>query len=681
MTTNVQQLRPIARRRLLLAALTLVTTISGAWAFGQILAFDGVGPLDVVLLGLQVVLFVWIALSFWTATIGLLRRWSRTGDPTGPTHAVPAIEIDVRTAILLPVYNEDPHRVFAGLRAIYESLQVTGHGEAFDFFVLSDTTDPDLWLAEELAWARLNQAVRGPSRIYYRHRPENIRRKAGNIADFCTRWGPAYRYMVVLDADSVMNGDTLVEMVRRMQQDSDIGILQVPPTPVNRVSVFARCQQFAARVYGPVFLEGFAWWSHMDGNYWGHNAIIRVDAFTQFCGMSNLPGAAPLGGEILSHDFVEAALMRRAGLKVCLAHDLEGSYEECPPTLVDYAQRDQRWCQGNMQHIRLVISRGMHAVSRLHFGLGAMSYLSSPLWLLFLVLSFVSVAFSDSLAGQLWRESSGERAWWAGGVFAATMALLLLPKLWGFLLLLRDPVQLAACGGAAKAGASILIETLVSILVAPIMMLFHSAFVVNTFLGRRVHWNAQPRGERGLSIAAAMAAHWKQTVAGVVVLALAWLLAPALLLWLSPVLAGLILSVPLSMLLSSVRMGQALARSRLMLTPDETSAPEVLRRHRQLLRQPPPKEQADPGGLFRRILADPAWIALHRSILLATDAARIADSRQVQRTKRQLQANGPRRISRDDRRTILADPEALSDLHVFAWTSSKQGKQHAPSTA
>ena len=215
----------------------------------------------------------------------------------------------------MPIYNESPHRVFAGMRAIYESLQATGHGAAFDFFVLSDTTDPDIWLAEELTWARLNRAIAGDSHIYYRHRTQNIEPQIGKYRRLLPALGGAYRYMIVLDADSVMSGETIAELVHRMEQDDEIGILQTPPVPVNRGSVFARCQQFAAAVYGPIFLEGFAWWAGNEGNYWGHNAIIRLAAFTKACGLPKLSGDGPLGGEILSHDFVEAALICRAGFK------------------------------------------------------------------------------------------------------------------------------------------------------------------------------------------------------------------------------------------------------------------------------------------------------------------------------------------------------------------------------
>ncbi len=574
----------------------------------------------------------------------------------------------------MPIYNESPRRVFAGIRAIYESVQAIGEGAAFDFFILSDTTDPDIWLAEELAWSRLIRASAGDSRVYYRHRTKNIARKSGNIADFCERWGAAYRYMIVLDADSIMSGETIHEMVCRMEQDATIGILQAPPVPVSRESLFARCQQFAAKVYGPIFLEGFNWWAGDDGNYWGHNAIIRLDAFIKCCGLPKLSGSGPLGGEILSHDFVEAALMRRAGYKVCLAHDLEGSYEECPPTLIDFAQRDQRWCQGNLQHIRLVFTAGFRPVSRMHLGMGAMSYLCSPLWMLSLTLSFIAVALPRMEAdgtGQL--QATGGVHSWGTGLFAATMALLLLPKLWSYILLARDRRRAAEFGGAGKIAAGVLLETLVSILVAPIMMAFHSAFVASTFLGRRVQWNAQDRDEQGLRLAAAFWAHWKQTAAGLIVALATWALAPGLILWLAPIYVGLILAVPLSVLLSSTKVGQWLAARRLLLIPEETIATTVLERRKHLLALAPAKDSADPRSMFRRVLADPALLALHCSILEATRTGTTISHRTVLLIQRQLASGGAARVSVENRRAILSDPAALSTLHLFAWSSPSAG--------
>lgn len=658
--------------RLLLTLLTFVTAAAGAWCFWHVLPQHNPSWLSAAMLAVFVVLFVLVSFSFWMATAGFVCALLalRKGAAAAARHKPESTTLG-HTAILMPIYNESPHRVFAGVRAIYESLQATGQGKDFDFFILSDTTNPDLWLAEELAWARLNQTIGEGRSVYYRHRTKNVGRKAGNIADFCQRWGWGYRYMIVLDADSVMSGETIVEMVRRMDADPQCGILQAPPVPVGQASLFARCQQFAARVYGPVFLRGFDWWARGDGNYWGHNAIIRVEAFTQCCGLSRLPGSEPLGGEILSHDFVEAALIRRAGWKVRLADDLDGSYEECPPGLIDFAKRDQRWCQGNMQHIRLALSTGFHPVSRLHFGFGAMAYLSSPLWLGFLVLSFLSVLYCRALDRPVSAEPMG---WWPLGLFAGTMLMLFIPKLWGYLLLVCDRTRLKQCGGAAAAAASVLLESVIAVLMSPVMMAFHSAFVIATFRGRRIEWVAQRRGQQEQSFSTAAATHWKQTGSAVVAGAAAWILAPDMLAWLSPVLAGLILAVPLSLVLSSTVIGNSMARRGLLLTPDETAVPQVLLRHRHLLAIPPAREVSDLDGIFRRILADPAFVALHRCILLATDAVVHSDDEQLRLAEKQLVTGGPARVSVENRKAILSDPAALQSLHLFAWTQTRKAE-------
>lgn len=655
---------PLGARRLLILVLTLLTTSAATWMFCAAVRVPW-GVLAVLILALYAVLFFWISLSFWLACAGFLCCMLDEGaiPACRPRDADTRRLPEARTAIVMPIYNEDPRRVLAGLRATYESLLATGQGDAFDFFLLSDTTDPDLWLAEELAWARLNQELAGPRRVFYRHRSKNVGRKAGNIADFCERFGANYRYMVVLDADSVMSGATLVELVRRMEADADLGILQAPPVPVNRVSMFARCQQFAAHVYGPIFLAGYSWWAHVDGNYWGHNAIIRLAPFMRHCGLSPLPGTPPLGGEILSHDFVEAALMRRAGLKVCLAQDLGGSYEEVPPTLIGYAQRDQRWCQGNMQHIRLVFSCGLGPMSRLHMGMGAMAYLSSPLWLLFMILSAFTVASP-------WGEAPGDEGWRAEGVlFAATMALLLLPKFLGYVYLLFQPGRLRQCGGAVRAAASMVLESVVSILVAPIMMAFHVVFVISTLFGLRVEWDAQERSECGLRFLPALRGHWKQTMAGVFTAAVVLLFAPTMALWLAPVYTGLILSIPLSMLLGSVRLGQALTRARLLVTPAETMPPDVLVCLRKLLEEPIANELMEPGLLFARLLSDPAFAELHGSILQATDTIAPAAPRQARRVEKLVRTGQPLRILRDDRRAVQGDPAVLRSLRMAHWTA------------
>ncbi|MBL9080200.1 MAG: glucans biosynthesis glucosyltransferase MdoH [Planctomycetales bacterium] len=662
--------------RLTLTVLTAVTTWLAAWTFADAAAADGFSWLDVASLGLFVLLFVWVAMSFWMATIGFVRlaRQAMADGAHEPAtsevrdHAVP------RTAIVMPIYNEDPHGVFARIRAIWESLQATGRGEDFDFYILSDTTKPEVWLAEELAWSQLQAAIGEESRVYYRHRTRNICRKSGNLTDFCKRWGSQYRFMVVLDADSVMAGETLVELARRMEADPKLGILQAPPQPVNRRSLFARAQQFAASLYGPIFMEGFAWWSQDDGNYWGHNAIIRTDAFARHCGLAPLPGKAPLGGEILSHDFVEAALMRRAGYKVRLAHDLSGSYEECPPTLIAFAQRDQRWCQGNLQHLRLIAARGLRPVSRFHFCSGVMSYLSSPVWLTFLLLSVAAAALAGD--GSAIKAPLVSALW----IFVATMAMLLLPKFWSWLLLAFDRPRRIAYGGLGRAALGLVTEVLLSIAVAPVMMAFHSTFVVATFLGKKVHWNAQQRDEAGISWRDSAAAHTRQALAALVVGFVVAVATPQLLPWLMPVLAGLLLAIPLSKLCSSVLVGSWLAKLGILATPEERDPPDVLRRCEALSEAAAePKDDVPTTvrgtSLFARFVHDPTLLALHGSILDATDGQQTASPDVVERVRQLVQNGRCDAVAADDCKAVLSDAVAMAGLHRCAWTSRREIKR------
>ena len=255
-----------------------------------------------------------------------------------------------RTAIVMPIYNEDPVRVFAGLKASYESLQKEGWLETFDFFVLSDTTDPDIWVREELAFAELKREVSQSERLFYRNRRENVDRKCGNIGDFCATWGDRYEYLIVFDADSIMSAKSLVNLVRIMEKNPKVGIVQAPPLPVNRRTLFGRLHQFAMHAYSQIFITGLNFWQGGAANYrdLGTMRPIPIRPFWEHCRLPKLSGRQPLGGSILSHDFVEAAFMRRAGWKVYLASELRGSYEESPSSLINYAARDRRWCQGNL---------------------------------------------------------------------------------------------------------------------------------------------------------------------------------------------------------------------------------------------------------------------------------------------------------------------------------------------
>ena len=415
-------------------------------------------------------------------------------------HSEPVL---ARTAVVMPICNEEVGRVVDRLRVMYESLIRTGSLPNCDFFLLSDSTNPNRWIEEEAEWLALTQQLGAQGRIFYRKRRMGINKKAGNLADFCRRWGKLYRYMVVLDADSIMTGDAIVRLVRLMERNGRVGIIQGVPYLVNGETVLARLQQFASRLYGPVSAAGLNYWQLGEANYWGHNAIIRLAPFIRHCSLPELPGGGPFGGRIMSHDYVEAALMRRAGWQVRLATELSGNYEECPPNLIALAQRDRRWLQGNLQHARLIVARGFHGTNRVHFALGILAYLASPLWLAFLAVSAV-IAARFAATGLTIRAvpSFADYLHWsyhlqAFCLFGYTIALLLLPKAMALIDLGSRPEELAAFGGWRATIAGVLLETFIFTLLAPVLMLFHTWFILLTLCGKSTSWGTQRRGARG----------------------------------------------------------------------------------------------------------------------------------------------------------------------------------------
>lgn len=656
--------------RFLVGLLIAGTAFGGAFMFARLLWSDGVSLLDVLLLLVFALLYLWLSVAFWIATLGLLlsstpgalRRGADRETSRAALFHVDSVDPHEYedlppTAVIMPIYNEDPTRVFSGLLATYESVQQTGHGARIDFFALSDTNDPELWVAEELAWATAWRAATGTGKIYYRRRQKNVGRKSGNVRDFCERWGGAYKYMVILDADSVMDGWTVLEMIRRMERQERIGILQVPPVPASRETLFARIQQFVARVYGGMYVRGYAFWSQGESNYWGHNAIIRVEPFTQHCGLPRLAGDGPLGGEILSHDFVEAALMLRAGWEVRVASDLGGSYEEPPTTIIDFVTRSRRWCQGNLQHLRLVVLHGFHAISRIYFGMGAMSYLSSLLWLAFVVLTVVNGIGGASRSGtSLWM---------------VTLALLFLPKAWGYLVLVRDPATMKAHGGPARAALSVFLEAAVSILTAPVFMLFNVRFVILLLSGRTIQWDPQRRDDTAVAFSEALHQHGLHTAIGVTGIVLVLSLGSPGQVWLLAVLLGMALSVPLEMSLSSVRLGRLARDAGLFLGPEETEPPALLSRQRVLRRD---LQQTlafrNRGEVFRRVVLDPGLNDMHIGLLHA-QGIEPQPWDKIESIARVALHGGPEHLTRRDRLALLSNRDAIAWLHREAWKKWK----------
>ncbi|MBV9076695.1 MAG: glucans biosynthesis glucosyltransferase MdoH, partial [Methylobacteriaceae bacterium] len=561
-------------------------TVYGAWEMYEVVSVSRTTILQYVLLALFVVNFSWIALAFTSALVGFGKLLLAPDRQTGP----PGRPLRTRTAIVMPVYNEQTARTFSAVQAIRESVDATGQGRAFDYFILSDSTHPDAWIAEERAFLLLRQELGPNARLYYRHREKNHHRKAGNIADFVTRWGGAYEHMIVLDADSLMTGACILGLVQAMEDDPRAGIIQSLPLILNRNTLFARLQQFAARVTGPVVATGLAVWSGRDGNYWGHNAIIRTRAFAAHCGLPDLPGRPPFGGHVLSHDFVEAALIRRAGWSVYMLPELEGSYEESPPSLIDLAVRDRRWCQGNLQHSRVIGARGLRWSTRQHLATGIMSYLASPFWLFQLVVGIALVLQTTYIRPEYfsqdfrlfpsWPRFDPERALW---LFAVTMGVLLAPKAFGLVLMLARPQARRAAGGALRLTLSALVEVILSALVAPVLMLVQSGSVFQILIGRDTGWNPQRRDDGSIPLGDIVRRHRWHTVLGLVAGLSAFLIATSLFLWMSPTIVGLVLAIPLSALSGSLAAGLALKRLGLLLTPAETSVPPIVERANALI--------------------------------------------------------------------------------------------------
>jgi membrane glycosyltransferase len=551
----VSPCRVARRRRALFFGLTFLMVALGSGLMYDILRADGFTLIERAVLAVFTILFTWITGAFWTALAGFIVRLK--GYDPAVLHAddVAGRVVEGRTALLMPIYNEDTERVVAGLDVIWSELRAHPQGAAFDLFILSDTRDPQIAGCEEQAWRSLIERHQAHGRIFYRRRRENTGRKAGNIEDFVRSWGGAYDYALVLDADSVMSADAIVTLACLMDVHPDAGIIQALPLPALRDTLFARLVQFAARLNSPMLASGLAYWQLGESNYWGHNAILRLRAFAAHCGLPRLPGKAPLGGEILSHDFVEAAFMRRAGFTVWLVPELAGSWEEVPSNVVDYAGRDRRWAQGNLQHLGLLPVRGLHWLSRIHLITGVLSYATSPLWLLILALSSAAVCL-DAINGHqyfapgsytlfpTWPEYRDPEV---AALLGLTLGVLFMPKILGATLALVDPSLRRQFGGAGRLLVSVLVEQIFSTLLAPAMMMYHTAFVITTLAGKPVSWQAQDRGDRGIGLREALGRHRWHVLLGLVWGAVILVIAPRYIWWLSPVLLGLILSVPLTM--------------------------------------------------------------------------------------------------------------------------------------
>lgn len=558
----------LRRRRMLVLALNLATFLALMAGMAAILAHGGFVAVDWAMLAAFAVTLPWTTIGLWNAVIGLaLDLRHGAGAAAQVTPALARVRADApirgRVAVLMPLRNEDPGPALARFAEVQAALGRTPWAERFDFHVLSDTDRPEVALREEALVARWRQAAPGAV-IGYRRRPNNEGYKAGNIAQFLADHRDEYAFVLPLDADSTMGAGTILRMVRTMEAAPEIGILQSLVTGLPSKTFFTRAFQFGMRHGMRSYTLGSAWWQGDCGPNWGHNVLIRAEPFRAHCMLPLLPGRGPLAGHILSHDQVEAVLMRRAGWEVRVIAEESESHEENPPSLVDFIGRDIRWCNGNMQYFGLLGMPGLRPLSRVQLWLAIQMYLAAPAWLLFILLGAVVAAMPDQVADVPLP--------WGLGFFAVLMGFVMAPKLMGLAQVLARDDRAARYGGRWRVALGGIAEIAVSMLVAPAVAFAVTRFMLGLPFGRRVGWDAQQRSRARLDWDEAARALWPQTLAGWALALWLWTQAPWALAFGAPVLLSLALAIPLAVLSTSPPVGLWSRRAGLFDIPEDRAA-------------------------------------------------------------------------------------------------------------
>lgn len=616
------------QRRTVYGIVMALGVVYAGTSMATILMPDGVTRLETAIIWTYTILFAWITTNFLTVLWGFIALMMG-GDDLAVEKTVnfetAGISGDTRVAVVMPVYNENVERVFAGIQAMCESLDQTAHAHHFHFFILSDSSDPGQWVEEEAAWIELCRRVNGFGRVFYRHRKVRLHKKSGNISDFCRRWGSQYTYMLPLDADSLMSGETLVRMTKVMESRPDIGIFQTAPKGINQKTLLSRVQQFASHLYGPLLLAGQHVWQLDEATFWGHNAIVRMEPFIRYGALPHLADNLPFGGEILSHDFVEAALVRRAGYGVWLSYDMEESYEELPPNLLAELERDRRWCRGNIQHLRLLFMKGIAFGHRMTFINGNMFYLSSLLWLVSLLM-ITAYAIIDAFHEPVYFSSQPSLfPHWpvqhqplSTTLLWVTIAFLFLPKMMSMFWACRSTEARLSMGGVLGMGASVLFESLSSIFLAPIKMLYHSWFYILALFGRKNEWKRQNREATKLTAWESIRAHWLGGAGAVLLAVIIWAVNPSLFVWMLMIIVPLMVAVPVSVLLSYPELGALLEKWHMLIAPVEVAPPDVLKRLHRIRTAGAGRRTVltvASGRGFMEAVADPMICAMHLRLL------------------------------------------------------------------
>jgi len=563
----------VTGRRIVFTSLVIASFVGLIWLAAWALSAGGWDALDLLILVLFSMTLPWSVIGFWNATIGLLiMRFAR--DPIAAV--LPAAArvrgdepITASVAILLCIRNEIPDRVIRNLGPMLDDLAAAGVGSSFHVYVLSDTSDPAIAGAEELSFGIVAKRWSDRIAVTYRRRTDNVGFKAGNVRDFCERWGHLHELAVTLDADSFMPASAILRLVRIMQADAKIGILQGLVVGLPSTSAFARIFQFGMRLGMRSYTIGSAWWQADCGPYWGHNAAVRLKPFIEHCELPELAGRGALSGPILSHDHIEAVLMRRAGYEVRALPEEELGWEENPPTLVEFIRRDLRWCQGNMQYWPLLRLPGINLVSRWQIAFALIWFLASPAWIALLIVSTIAVAIEGP--ARFIRSDAGLV------LFAIVLVMWFAPKIASVIDVLLRPAARHAFGGTARFLGGVATETVFFLMLSPIMWVGHTMFLGGLLFGRAIGWIGQTRDDHAVPWSLALHNLWPQSVIGLGCIGVLVATAPSAILYALFIAGGPAFAVPLAVLTAQPAFGRALIRLGIGRLPEETAPPPALR--------------------------------------------------------------------------------------------------------
>ena len=550
-------------------------TIAGLiWLAVVALSPGGFGIADLILVVLFAVTLPWYVIGFWNATIGLLiMRFAR--DPVAAvTPAAGRVRgdepITASTAILMCIRNEPPDRVLRHIEPLMAGLALRGVAERFHVYLLSDTDDPAIAVVEDTRFATLKRAWHDRIAVSYRRRDKNTGFKAGNVRDFCERWGADHEFALMLDADSVMTTAAVLRLVRIMQADPNIGILQSLVIGMPSASAFARIFQFGMRLGMRSYTIGSAWWQGDCGPYWGHNALVRIAPFMAHCQLPMLAEGALVAGHVMSHDQIEAVLMRRAGYEVRVVADEGNSFEQNPPTLVEFIRRDLRWCQGNMQYWHFLRMPGLKPVSRYQLAFAILMFIGSPAWMGMLLIGSVAAAMAATPADFM--------RWDAGiSILLLVLAMWFAPNIATVIDVVTRPALRRMFGGGIRFSASVAMTIVFVTLLAPIMWASHTLFLARLPFGRTVGWGAQARDDHRVPWRLAFLRFWPQTLFGLGPVLLLALTAPSTIPYALFLAGGPLISIPLAVMTASPAVGRALIAAGLDRLPEETAPPAELR--------------------------------------------------------------------------------------------------------